>query len=105
MEWESAVAIVASISGVVLGWAGFYASRRRDATSMSTKLATMQSGLDSCNAKLDEMSRKMDRMQEDYSGISVRLARLESDSEGMRRQHDELEGRVMRLEKRAGYQR
>lgn len=62
MEWESAVAIVASISGVVLGWAGFYASRRRDATSMSTKLATMQSGLDSCNAKLDEMSRKMDRM-------------------------------------------
>ena len=53
----------------------------------------------------EEMGKKIDRMQEDYSGISVRLARLESDSEGMRRQHDELEGRVMRLEKQVGYQR
>lgn len=103
MDAQTLVALLASGSSVILGWAGFFASRRRDTATMTTRLAAMQASLDSCNEKLDDMTHKLGRMQDDYSGMASRVSKIETYCEGIQRQHNELVDRVARLEKQAGY--
>lgn len=99
------VSVISGLSGILLGWVGVAASRKRDAADMGSKLAAMQTSILSSNDRLDEILQKIDDMQHDYSGLLGRVAKLESYCEGMHRQHDELEGRVSSLEKRMGYSR
>ena len=99
IDWQAVLTVFSMLSAMLFAFLGWRRNTSKDATDMGANLATLQASVSMSNARLDEVLRRLEAMQQDDMDIMARVSKLESDAEGMRRQHDELEGRVMRLEK------
>lgn len=98
LTWQTVLAILSTISTMIIAWLGWGRNHKRDAAADSAAIATMQASISQIGARVDDILRKLDIMQDNYNKVSVELASLDGKYEALLRQHNELVKRVENVE-------